>query len=225
MKTKTDKKKNTEWLEKLAIEEGASVFGIGDIKPVRKYFHDSIKNKTLEFLFGVSMGFKLSNEIIDDIQDEPTIIYKHHYSTVNHFLDQLALKICSEIQKKGFKALAIPASQIVDWQKQLGHLPHKAIAFQAGLGWIGRSNLLINPQFGARVRYVTILTDIPLDAAKPLKDNCKECIACIKVCPAKAISKKAYDKNKCVEKLKEFSKKTGVGQMICGVCVKVCKRR
>jgi len=223
MKEKSDKNKNTKWLEELALQDGASVFGVADIKPVRKYFHDSIKSKTIIFPFGISLGFKLSNEIIDDIQDEPTIIYKHHYSTVNHFLDQLALKLCVEIQKKGYKAFAIPASQIVDWQKQLGHLPHKAIAFQAGLGWIGRSNLLVNPQFGARVRYVTILTDLPLNTAKPLKNNCGGCTACIRVCPAKAISKKSYDKKKCTNKLKEFSKKTGIGQSICGVCVKACK--
>ena len=225
MKTKPDKKKNTKWLEELALGSGASVFGVGDIKPVRKYFHASIKDKTSELPFGISMGFKLSDDIIDDILDRPTLIYKHHYSTVNHFLDQLALKICSEIQKKNYKAIAIPASQMVDWEKQLGHLPHKAIAFQAGLGWIGRSNLLISPQFGARVRYVTILTDFPLVTGKPLENKCGACIACIKVCPAKAISKNAYDKNKCVEKLKEFSHIHGIGQSICGVCVKACTRK
>ena len=222
MDIESERKKNKEFLESAAKEKGITLFGIAFLDPVRKYFHPSIVPATAPLQFGISMGFRLSDEIIDGIIDEPTLIYKHHYSTANHFLDQTALQITGLIQKKNHGALAIPASQIVDWKNQLGHLPHKAIAYQAGLGWLGRSNLLVNPQFGAGVRYVTILTNLLLEPDKPIEGNCGDCYKCLEACPAGAITKEGYDRNKCLEKLKKFAKKPGIGQFICGVCVKAC---
>lgn len=202
------KKENRAMLEKIAHDRGIHLFGIAFLDPVRQYFHPSIITTTASLQFGVSMGFRLSDEIIDGIANEPTLIYKHHYSTVNHFLDQSALQIANQIQSAlGGRALAIPASQIIDWKQQLGHLPHKAIAYQSGLGWIGRSNLLINPEFGARIRYVTVLTNLLLEPDKPINRNCGNCRKCVEACPAGAITNENYDRNKCLDKLKEFAKK------------------
>ena len=218
------KKENRKILEKLVKEMGVSLFGVGSLDPVRQYFHHSIVQAVAPLQFGISLGFRLSDEIVEGITDEPTLIYKHHYSTVNHFLDQAALRVANQIQSVlGGKAVAIPASQIIDWEQQQGHLTHKAIAYQSGLGWIGRSNLLINPQFGARVRYVTVLTDLLLEPDKPIDGDCGDCYKCLEACPAGAITKENYDRNKCLDKLKEFAKKPGIGQFICGVCVKACK--
>ena len=68
----------------------------------------------------------------------------------------------SAIQDLGYQAIPIAASQIVDWKTQKAYLSHKHVARAAGLGWIGRNNLLVNEQFGSRIRLVTILTEIPL---------------------------------------------------------------
>jgi len=220
------KNENRKILENLARDMGIHLFGIAFLDPVRQYFHPSIINASAPLKFGISLGFRLSDEIIDGIVDEPTLIYKHHYSTVNHFLDQAALQIANKIQcALGGKSLAIPASQIVDWKQQLGHLPHKTIAYQAGLGWLGRSNLLVNPEFGARVRYVTVLTDLLLEPDKPMNGDCGNCYKCLEVCPAGAITKQGYDLEKCLAKLKEFAKKPGIGQFICGICVKACPKK
>jgi epoxyqueuosine reductase len=220
------KKENRETLERAARDKGIHLFGIALLDPVRNYFHPSIINTAAPLQFGISMGVRLSDEIIDGINNEPTLIYKHHYSTVNHLLDQAAVQVAGLIQSAlGGKALAIPASQIVDWEKQEGHLTHKSIAYQAGLGWIGRSNLIVNPEFGARTRYVTILTDLSLEPDKPIERNCGNCCNCIEACPAGAITRENYDRDKCIAKLKEFAKKSGIGQYICGVCVKACPGR
>ncbi len=217
-------KENREILEKIARDKGIHLFGIALLDPVRQYFHPSIIDAAARMQFGISLGFRLSDEIIDGIDNEPTLINKHHYSTVNHLLDQAAAQIASSIQSAlGGKAFAIPASQIIDWKKQEGHLTHKSIAYQAGLGWIGRSNLLVNPKFGARVRYVTVLTDLLLEPDKPIEGNCGDCYKCVETCPAGAITKENYDRDKCITKLKEFAKKPGIGQFICGVCVKACQ--
>jgi epoxyqueuosine reductase QueG len=104
---------------------------------------------------------------------------------------------------------------------------HKHVGRAAGLGWFGRNNLLVNPGLGARFRLVTILTDMPLEPARPLDDGCTTCRACAAVCPAGAIkeSRDEFDHRACFEKLKEFQKLRLVSQLICGVCVKACRPR
>lgn len=170
----------------------------------------------------VVFGYRLSDEVLDSIIDRPTLIYKHHYKTVNWLLDQAAFRLVSRIEESGGKALAIPASQTVDWQNQKGHVPHKKLALEAGLGWIGRSGLLVHPRHGARVRYVSVLTDWDFEPDPKLDRDCGDCAECVLRCPARAITMDGVDLKACLVKLKEFASLPGIGQFICGVCVKVC---
>ena len=223
------KKKNLtqEQLEKLILDNGSELFGIADLKKVKT--DDFLLDAKLlaKFPFAISIAKKLSKTVLEEIKDHPTKLYFHHYRTINMFLDQLATRIAGEIEKAGYSALPIPASQIVDWQNQKAHLSHKRIAEAAGLGWIGRNNLLVTPEFGAQVRLVTILTNMPLTAESGRRlADCGSCFECISVCPAQAIKerKEDFDHIKCFEKLKEFQKKGYSSQYICGVCVKACNR-
>ncbi|MFH0763019.1 MAG: hypothetical protein V1925_03935 [Candidatus Omnitrophota bacterium] len=219
--------KNYLALKKFCVEGGADLFGVADIKEIRKEF--KLSQETLKRLdWGISLGINVSGAILEEITEEPTRLYFHHYRTVNFFLDQLALRAAGFIQRKGFAALAIPASLILDWENHRGHLSHKKIAVSAGLGWIGRNNLLVNKEFGSQFRLVSILTDMPLKADKSLKGGgCGECRLCIKACPAGAIKEEflEFDYVKCFEKLNEFQKKRMVDQYICGVCVNACRGR
>ncbi len=214
---------NYEELRRFALRQGVSLFGVGRVEPVRAALHPSIAHGARKLKYAISFGIRLSDAVLDTIHDRPTLIYKHHYRAVNWWLDRVSLEMSNLIQGKGSKALPIPASQIVDWEHQRGHLPHVLIAEQAGLGWIGRSNLLVNPKHGAKVRYSTILTDIPLKVSGPVGGDCGECEECLEVCPAGAITPGGYDRQRCLAKLQEFSKMKGIGVRICGLCVKVCK--
>ncbi len=214
---------NYRLLKTEARKQGAQAFGVAGIWKEKKNF--DLPAKVLKnFNSAVSLGIPLSFSILSTIEETPTKIYFHHYRIANALLDQIAFKLANFIQAKGFKALPIPASQIVDWQKQTAHLSHKKIGQLAGLGWIGRNNLLVNEKFGAKFRLVTILTDMPLKTDKPLNQDCGSCRACITACPVSAIKEKKedFDHKKCFEKLKEFQKSGLVGQYICGICVKVC---
>lgn len=206
------------------MDWGADLFGAADISSLKDTF--VIAPKIIKGLgSAVSLGVRASQEVLGEIEQQPTKLYFHHYRTINMFLDQLALRLSNHIQNLGFRSLPIPASQIVDWQKQTAHLSHKHIAFLAGLGWIGRNNLLVNRKLGAQFRLVTVLTNMPLKLDKPAKEDCGNCHLCMVVCPVQAIKEKKeeFDHLGCFALLKEFQRQRVVDQFICGICVKACR--
>lgn len=223
---------------------GMDVFGVADVSSLwEEGIHVEPKEAFRHLAYGIVMGHRLSKSVLASIVDGPSLLYKHHYQRVNLLLDAAALRVAGEIQSWGYEALPIAASQVTDWERLLGHLSHRSVGALAGLGWIGRSSLLVHPRFGAQVRYVTVLTDLPLPL-QPIAEcggseletrnsqletavgmDCGECRRCIEVCPAKAIGERREDfrVRLCYEKLKEFSRQPGIGVHICGLCVKVCE--
>ncbi len=126
----------------------------------------------------------------------------------------------------GGRYVAVPASLYLKRKdSRESHLSHKLVAYWAGLGWIGRNNLLVNPKYGARIRLTTILTDLPLKFDEPMEFGCGDCYECVKACPAKALGERPEDFNfeRCFNLLSTFIGKYQVGHHICGVCIKVCK--
>jgi epoxyqueuosine reductase QueG len=219
-----DEIKFYEQLKNFARQRGAALFGVAPLNKLSPA-HCTLAPSTLHGLErAISIAFHLSDRILEDIIDGPTKLYFFHYQRANIFLDQLALQITDFIQRQGGEALPIPASQITDWVNQKAHVSHKHVAVLAGLGWIGRNNLLITPQFGARQRLVTVITNMPLKIDEPLPWGCGECRACLASCPAKAIKEKPqdFDHLGCFQMIKELVKKAGISQNICGLCVKAC---
>lgn len=211
-------------LKAYSKKAGADLFGVADISKLKEEFIFENRDVLKDLNYGVSIGVRLLSGILETIENSPTAIYFHHYRQVNNLLDRIALGISFFIQKKRFKAMPIPASQIIDWKNQLAQVSHRAVAFNAGLGWRGRSNLLVNPIYGSQVRYATILTNYPLDVDSPIESGCGDCYKCVSVCPVGAIDNDLlkFNREKCLLKLKEFSRMPGIGQSICGICVKVC---
>jgi epoxyqueuosine reductase QueG len=221
----TSPRENVEKITSLCREWGASLSGVADLSLFKKE-EILLPPGTIDRLpFAISIGYHLSGPILEGIEDAPTPHYFHHYQRVNILLDTIGLVVSSTIQGIGYQAMPIAASQILDWKTQRGHLSHKHVARAAGLGWIGRNNLLVNEKFGSRVRFVTILTDLPLEVDAPLTKDCGSCRACMKVCPAEAIGEKKedFDHLRCYEQLKVFSKTLHFSHHICGICVKACK--
>lgn len=215
---------NYKSLRRFCLESlGLDLFGVANIREIRKTFllsHDVADR----YDYAISVGKEVLLSVLDDIKEAPTLLYFHHYRQLNSYLDRAALQIATEISSLGYLALPVAASQVIDWKEQKAHLPHKKIAELAGLGWLGKNNLLVNPILGSRLRLVTVLTNLSLKTDSPLPYGCGDCRRCQTVCPAKAIKDlpSAFDHLACFEKLKEFRNKGLVGQYICGICVKAC---
>lgn len=212
-------RKTAEWM---AHGMGAVVFGVADLGEVT----DESDEVSLSGLTtGICFGYRLSDVVLEGITDHPTRTYQYHYRQVNTLLDQIGLRLTTYIHNLGHRAFPVPSSQIVSWERLTGHISHRAVGRLAGLGWIGRNNLLVNPQHGARMRYATVMTDLALPADQPLEDGCGGCTACVSACPGGAIGEEPGDFNleKCKETIEEIRKPANIGSRICGICVKACR--
>ncbi len=221
---------NFEILETAARQRGIDLFGTAMIdEEQRLRFHQSIADIAKSLPCAVSMGIRLSGPVLETVVTAPTWTYNYHYRQVNIALDQAALFIAGKIQREGFTALPIPASQLLDWDKLRAHLSHREIAGLAGLGWKGRNNLLVTPEFGSQLRLVTVLTDmeLPAQSGNNAGGDCGTCRACVKMCPVGAIDDdpENFDLDSCAAQLRRFSKSEKINTMICGLCIKVCRGR
>lgn len=203
-------------MERVARAGGAALVGVADVPgDVPAPFRD--------FPRAVVVAVPLSRGVLATCVDEPTRIYAYHYRAVNAMLDGIACRLASFWEDRGYGTLAVPASQVVDWDRVAGAVSHPRLAQLAGLGFIGRHNMVVTPRFGAAVRLVSVFTDAPLEADEPALGDCGDCESCRTACPVQAIGARAedWDRAVCLAKLRDFKKRI-TNQYICGVCVRVC---
>ncbi len=156
----------------------------------------------------------------------PNREYSITYSVANRELNRIAFRIARFLQDKGYRALQVPASPPYDVSRNMGDLSHRHAGYLAGLGVFGKNSLLLSTKFGPRIRLVSVITDAPLTADKPLDlDLCKECDKCIRACPVEALKgERIVDKLRCDAHHVEVGKQLQLEdwEQICGVCIRVC---
>ena len=216
-----------------ALSLGADLAGIADVALLKGL--PTIPDDLLApYRFAVSMAVALPRAVFSAIAAAPTPEYSAIYQTINRQLDDIAVGIARQLDRRGFAALPVPASQVLDRETWHAAVSHKAVARMAGLGWQGKNLLLITPQYGSRVRLVTVLTDAPLSPDGPVNNRCGSCNCCRDACPVNAIrgvnTDTHYDTrhqamffSRCVEKLtRDFASRDNIGVPICGICIRAC---
>ncbi len=206
------------------------------------YLHGLLNDKFVGFNYGISIGKRLDNEIIDELEDGPTLKYFNHYHQVNSELAELIRKIQADLTEVGLNSIIIEptiSTGSPEYEKYLETLSydisHKMVATRAGLGWIGKTDLFISKKFGPRLRLCSILLDKdPGVKAIPIeKSKCGKCDLCVVKCPASSSNGKLwnihvhrdefFNAHKCREKCAELTwEKLKVAERICGLCVQVC---
>ena len=154
-------------LRRLAQDMGTDFYGIADLSPAYDFVLNQVGPDVASYPRAISIGIALLHSIVDQLprrdgRDAATS-YKHHaYDVVNQGLDLITLRLSGILQHEGYSALPVPASGRLAGDVIRALFSHKTAAHLAGLGWIGKSCLLITPEAGPRVRWATVLTDAPL---------------------------------------------------------------
>lgn len=210
-------------------ENNLTVYGFADIS---EHKEGLLINDLSKYDYAISLGLSIEDEIIDNLDsDEGRHAYLEAYVETNNRLDNISLYIEKLIKNKGFDALAVNASYILPDERLVGEISHKFVANLAGLGWIGKSCLLITPDYGPRVRWATVLTNLKLASNNErINSNCGSCRLCVDICPPKAFKNVEFNENEPRESrynaklCKEyFDKLENEGKpRLCGLCVKIC---
>lgn len=133
--------------------------------------------------------------------------------------------ICDELRARfpdaGFRAFVDTAP-----------VPERELAARAGLGWIGKHTLLINPRIGSWLLLGGFLTTLDLDHNRaPEPDHCGSCSRCIDACPTGAIEPYQVDASRCVSYL-TIERREAIAEAFhtpmadwifgCDICQEVC---
>ena len=132
--------------------------------------------------------------VLDDPQQAYLSRYalgRDYHKLMRNRLQKLASRIERETGPFGYRAFSDSAPVL-----------EKALAQQAGLGWIGKHTNLIDEHNGSWFFLGELYTDLPLPVDEPARDHCGTCRACIDACPTGAIvGERRLDARLCISYL------------------------
>ena len=145
----------------------------------------------------IVLGLELIDASVDNAGKSPAFKAAHYAATVHDvshiILAEIAVKTAKMLAANGYAANIVRdiegLASIVYSNSQPGLRANAFAAVAAGLGELGWNGMALTPEYGARQRFITIVTDAPLKAGdlyngKPLCTNCKQCVYS---CPVSAI--------------------------------------
>ena len=223
-------------LQRAAQALGVDFFGIADLTGVA-WVTEQGGPGLAAYPRALAVGLALPHAIVDQLprrdQRAVAVQYRTHaYDVINQRLDLITSHLGGMLQRLGHAAFPVPASERVDDERICAVFSHKLAAHLAGLGWIGKSCLLVTPEQGPRVRWATVLTDAPLPAAAgPMAGRCGSCDRCVSACPVGAFTGRPFaagearslrfDASACDAYFKAMAQ-ADPRTAVCGMCLYAC---
>jgi epoxyqueuosine reductase QueG len=107
----------------------------------------------------------------------------------------IAAAVRSLLSAKGIRFSPAPHSKNAEtFERNMNEgFSTKESARRAGLGWMGRSNLLVTPEFGPQINMIAFFLDAPLEEGQPIdQSRCGNCRNCVDNCPLHVIKGKLW---------------------------------
>lgn len=200
---------NASQIKEMILSEGIDLVGIADAKllllaqPPRSAIS---LMPTAKSIIVMAVAHSLGAVYAPDI-----MIWTRNKMQTSRLLDQVAEKVGRLLEREGFLSMPISADKPVtiykvdpktgrklNHTKFLGHISLKHAAVSAGLGELGRSNLLLTPHFGPHQRLGAIITEAPLEPDAPFQGKlCDNCKKCENACPVGALKDGKYKVDPC----------------------------
>jgi epoxyqueuosine reductase QueG len=112
---------------------------------------------------------------------------------VSLLLESAALEVVDRLERKGRQALIVHTEDEFDPVNRVGLMSLKVLAKAAGLGWQGRSLMIVSPQYGPIHRWIGVLADMDLPGDTVIPNQCGDCALCVEECPAGALNLVEFD--------------------------------
>lgn len=233
-----------ESLEHYARGQGATIFGVADMSSAFDYLSENGGEFFRQFPRGISLAMPRSKTIIEALgnKKDPKDKFLLHWSyrtssdLTNEKLRMISFGLIRQLEEAGYRAY-IPPGGLADKEKLRSFFSQKIAANLAGVGWVGKNSMVINPVYGPRLSLATVLTDAPLSAGSPINDSCGSCCECVDICPPHSFAGISFDSSQpresrynahlCESYCQGQLKALGVKDMqaaghVCGLCLYIC---
>ncbi len=176
----------TGFLKGWTLKMGAHSVGVAALRDYHLYTHvgrgpEYGRAVTLDHPFALALTVEMDKEMVDPAPRSPTVME----SALQYLRSGvMAVQLADLIRRLGYRARAH-----VDGNYRV---ICPLVAWDAGLGELGRMGLLMTPRLGPRVRIAVVTTDLPLVPDRPTQelttvDFCARCRKCADSCPSRAI--------------------------------------
>lgn len=172
-------------------------------------------------VFGIYVGL----DYYRSIQIENKTIGENRIMHI--FRDWVQYKVFEFLRERGYH-VAVPAG-LFNREKLIHCFSLKLAAYEAGLGVYGRCGIIITPEYGPKVNFGAVLTNVKLEPDEKLINfkPCLDCRLCVDVCPPKAVKEDlnpptSHNRDRCVNFVLKLRKRTGDKCFLCGYCYNNC---
>ena len=201
-----------EELSELAHRKGAAGFGVTGAetfsreRAALRASRESGRSGLLRFTYDdpdlatdISLSFPWAKSLVvvsyaylhqaETPTDEGALVGR--FATTNHYagVRRITDAIAGFLQAGGYRAETLSDdNRLVD----------RAAAVRAGVGWPGKSTMVLAPGHGPWMLLGTVVTDASIPVSRPMERDCGSCSACIPACPTGALGEWGLDARRCL---------------------------
>jgi epoxyqueuosine reductase QueG len=192
-------------MKNFVIEQGGDLVGI----TTADCFETTSQRRGPKFVMpsASSVVIFAQRMLVGSIESPSEMIVTFQSIALYEDLYRIAYRVGRYLEQNGYRAAIVPPYSPVEMNLEtkgfLGEVSLRHVAKAAGLGTLGKNNLLITKELGPRIRLCAVVTTVQLEPDKPTKEDfCSGCESCISSCPVDALSEPGKTRvEKCVRQV------------------------